>query len=54
VDVENVPKKNIISRLLGNKDKNPASSPCPVCGKADSVTVIKLQEDKVYVQPEKN
>ena len=27
----------------------PDPSPCPVCGKVDNVTVMKLQEDKVTV-----
>lgn len=29
----------------------PKPSPCPVCGKADKVSVIELMEDKIYVQP---
>lgn len=45
----------IIGKLLKRKPKTakenikPEPSPCPVCGKADNVTVIKLQEDKVAV-----
>ena len=45
-----------IKKLLGRKStkrivkvemEKPESSPCPVCGKADRVTVIKLQEDHI-------
>jgi transcription elongation factor Elf1 len=51
----NVTKISFIGKLLGRKPKvitedvKPKPSPCPVCGKTDNVTVIKLQEDKVYV-----
>lgn len=31
------------------KDELPKPSACPVCGKADNVTVITLQEDKIAV-----
>lgn len=47
----------VLSKILRRKPKvvkeniKPKPSKCPVCGKADNVTVIKLQEDKVYVQP---
>lgn len=47
-----------IGKLLGRKpdvvteDIKPDPSPCPVCGKADNVTVIKLQEDKVTIYKE--
>jgi hypothetical protein len=50
-------KQGIVGRLLKRSPKvikeniKPKPSACPVCGKADNVTVIKLQEDKVYVQP---
>lgn len=46
-------KVRFIDRLLRRKPKviteniKPEPSPCPVCGKTDNVTVIKLQEDKV-------
>lgn len=44
-----------IGRLLGRKPKviteniKPEPSACPVCGKPDNVTVIKLKDDKVEV-----
>ena len=37
------------SPKIEKKNVKPKPSPCPVCGKTDNVTVIKLQEDKVYV-----
>lgn len=52
-----VSKVGRIAKFLGRKPKviteniKPEPSACPVCGKPDNVTVIKLQEDKVYVQP---
>ena len=56
VDAENIQiKTSLIKRIL-RKPKNlvetikPAPSPCPVCGKTDNVTVIKLQEDKVTLE----
>lgn len=50
-----VNKVGFIDRLLRRKPKivteniKPNPSPCPVCGKANNVTVIKLQDDKVTV-----
>ncbi|MHC4463893.1 MAG: hypothetical protein ACYS6W_08715 [Planctomycetota bacterium] len=49
--------QSLIDKLLKRKEKavkediKPEPSSCPVCGKSNNVTVIKLQEDKVYVQP---
>ena len=59
VDAENInveastSKVGFVGKLLRRKPKvvteniKPEPSPCPVCGKADNVTVIKLQDDKV-------
>lgn len=48
-------KVGFIAKLLKRKPKvtteniRPKPSPCPVCGKADNVTVIELQGDKVAI-----
>jgi len=64
VDAENVQASTstgvvgLIGKLLRRKPKvvteniRPESSPCPVCGSPDNVTVIILQRDKVGELPD--
>ena len=53
--IDRIGRMGFIGKLLRKKPKviaedvKPNPSPCTVCGKADNVTVIKLQEDKVAV-----
>ena len=53
--ITTINKLSFISKILRRKPKEvtkdelPKPSPCPVCGKVDNVTVIKLQEDKIAV-----
>lgn len=55
-----VKKKSLLQKLRLKKFEEkvetdyfkPDPSSCPVCGKADNVTVIKLQEDKVTIYEE--